>query len=126
MFRNIFYPFLAVLPLLFWVADGPALSHVIREKDKIFIVDRLGERWEVTQAESIGFKPEGFQYGLGKHAFTPLDDSYMSDDIDGVSQKLRIIGVSEDSEAKAYPITRLMAHEIANSSIGSKPIAVGF
>jgi hypothetical protein len=126
MFRSIFYPFLAVLPLLFWAVDGPAFSHVIKEKDRTFIADRLEERWEVTQAESIGFKPKGFQYGLGRYAFTPLDDSTMSDDIDGIPQKLRIIGVSEDSEAKAYPISRLMAHEIANSSIGSKPIAVGF
>ena len=35
-------------------------SAVIKQDKKIYIVDRTGERWEVTQAMSLGFDPEGF------------------------------------------------------------------
>lgn len=33
----------------------------VRENGKTYIVDQRGERWDVTQAESLGFDPEGFQ-----------------------------------------------------------------
>jgi hypothetical protein len=42
------------------------------------------------------------------------------------SHSLRILGVVEESEAKAYSVPRLRGHEIANSQIASKPIAVAF
>ncbi|NIO16686.1 MAG: hypothetical protein GTN70_06770, partial [Deltaproteobacteria bacterium] len=47
-------------------------SSVIREGEKSYIVDMTGEKWDVTQAVTLGFEPEGFQYGIGKNAFTPL------------------------------------------------------
>jgi hypothetical protein len=108
------------------ITTGTSFSSVIKEAGKIYIVDRGGERWDITQAVSIGFKPEGFQYGLGRNAFIPLDDSYLSDENHNVSPNLRVLGVSDDSEAKAYSIPRLSRHEIANSRIGKQPIAVGY
>jgi hypothetical protein len=75
---------------------------------------------------SIGFKPERFQFGIGRNAFTPLDDSYLSDDADISDRNTRIIGVEDGSQAQAYSVPKLRHHEIANSKIGSKPIAVGY
>jgi hypothetical protein len=126
MFRRAFYFFMIILGVISWMADNRAFSRVIRDEGKAYIVDTTGERWDVTQAESIGFKPERFQFGLGRNAFTPLDDSYLSDDIGYVPQNLRVLGVVENLQAQAYSIPRLRGHEIANSTIGSKPIAVGF
>ncbi len=126
MFKRTFYLIVVILAVLFWFANNRAFTRVLREEGKTYIVDNTGERWDVTQAESIGFRPEGFQYGLGRHAFTPLDDSRMSDDIDLVPPNLRVLGVVENSQARAYSIRRLRRHEIANSRIGSTPIAVGF
>lgn len=103
-----------------------AFSQVSTEGGKTYITDRTGQRWDVTQAASIGFKPAGFQYGMGKNAFTPLDDSLLSDNRSDVPQSLRIIGVSEGSDAKAYSVSKLSRHEISNSTLGSKPIAVGY
>ena len=40
-----------------------------------YIQDTTGEKWDVSQAESMGFKPGGFQYGIGRYAFTTLDVS---------------------------------------------------
>jgi hypothetical protein len=46
-----------LLGLILVIALSQAFSKVIEEKGKIYIVDRHGERWDVTQAVSIGFKP---------------------------------------------------------------------
>ena len=126
MVKRALYSFMIILGVMTWMADSRAFSRVIREGGKAYIVDAAGERWDVTQTESIGFKPEGFQFGLGRNAFTPLDDSYLGDDIGHVPQDLRVLGVVENLQAQAYSIPRLRGHEIANSKIGSKPIAVGF
>ncbi|NIQ39767.1 MAG: DUF3179 domain-containing protein [Proteobacteria bacterium] len=127
MLRRVCFVLVMVFALLIEARDGPAFfSRVIREDGRTYIVDSRGERWDVTQAESIGFKPEGFQYGLGRNAFTPLDDSYLSENTDGVSRRLRVLGVVNDTEAQAYSIRRLGGHEIANSKIGSQAIAVGY
>jgi hypothetical protein len=120
------YVFILILGIIYFIIIDTAFSFVERKGSKTYIVDRTGKRWDVTQAESIGFIPEGFQYGLGKDAFTPLDDSSLSDETANVPQNLRILGIKEGSQAQAYSIPRLTGHEIANSRIGSKPIAVGF
>ena len=101
-------------------------SAVLKEADKIYIVDRTGERWDVTQAVSLGFNPEGFDFGLGRNAFTPFDDSLLTNDTTNVSKNMRVIGVTDGSTAKAYTIGRLFGHEISNSSIGSEPVAVSY
>ncbi len=111
--------------ICFATSDG-AFSLVQEDGNKTYIVDRTGERWDITQAKSIGFRPEQFQYGIGRIAFTPLDDSQLSDDIFAVSKNLRIIGIAEGTEAQAYSIPKLGRHEIANTKIGSKPIGVGY
>jgi hypothetical protein len=114
---------LGVTGLMLW---GTASSFVTSEKDKTFIVDQRGERWDITQAESIGFKPEGFQYGIGRNAFTPLDETGLDGDTSSVSRNLRVIGISDGTLAQAYSVDKLWRHEIANSKIGSKPVAVGY
>ncbi|MES0395949.1 MAG: hypothetical protein ABUK17_00245 [Syntrophobacteria bacterium] len=101
-------------------------SAVLKEADKIYIVDRTGERWDVTQAVSLGFNPQGFDFGLGKNAFTPLDDSLLTKNTADVPSSARVIGVADGSDAKAYTISRLLGHEISNSSIGKEPVAVSY
>jgi hypothetical protein len=41
---------------------------IVREKGRTFIVDQRGERWEVTQAQSLGFVPERFPGPEGRRA----------------------------------------------------------
>ena len=101
-------------------------SYVTRKGGKTYIVDRNGERWDVTQAKSLGFKPEKLQYGIGRNAFKTLNDSDMSDDTSSVSGRSRVIGVSVGEEAHAYTISKLRRHEVANTTIDEKPIAAGY
>jgi hypothetical protein len=126
LFKKILY--LIIIPLLLGCTevDTTAFSHVVKEGDKTYIVDQTGHRWDVTQAESIGFKPEKFQYGMGKNYFVPLDDSYLSDDRSAVNQRLRVIGVEDGTHSQAYSVSKLSGHEISNSMLGKKPIAVGY
>lgn len=112
--------------LMVLVMSGLVFSAVVREEGKVYIVDQTGEKWDVTQAESIGFKPERFQYGMGRDYFKPLDDSDLSNDIKDAPLNLRVLGVADSKESKAYSIPKLSRHEIANSKIGSEPIAVGY
>jgi hypothetical protein len=117
-----------VFGLCFALLITPVVSFsiAIREEDRVFIVDQRGERWEVTQAESLGFKANEFQYGIGRHAFKPLDDSHLGETGPVLAPNHRIIGIADGSQAQAYSISRLSRHEVANTSIGSKPIAVGY
>ena len=126
MLKKTFSFFILFSSLAYFITPGTAFSSVLREADKIYIVDRTGERWDVTQAKSIGFDPHRFQYGIGREAFTPLDESYLSDDTFFVSRGLRVIGVTGGTEAHAYSVPKLRRHEIANTTIDSKPIAVGY
>ena len=126
MFTKALYLRIILLSFTLLLLSAIAYPYVLRESDKTYIVDQTGERWDVTQAMSIGFKPERFQYGIVRNAFMPLDDSYLSDDADISDRNTRIIGVEDGSQAQAYSVRKLMRHEIANSKIGSKPIAVGY
>ncbi len=121
--RTLFSLFIIVGIMCLIVSDAEAI-YVERDGDKTYIVDREGERWDITQAKSLGFIGERFDYGLGRNAFTPLDDSYIADNPRWVYGGLRVIGITDGSEAKAYSISKLKRHEIANSMIGSVPIAV--
>lgn len=119
--------FLSVILVLAWsVLAGTAFSYVVREGKKVYLVDQTGERWDVTQAESIGFRPEGFQYGIGRHAFTTLGDANLNAEMYSVPRGLRVIGVEEGGEAQAYSVRKLTRHEIANTTLGSSPIVVGY
>ncbi len=103
-----------------------SLAKVISEKGKTFIKDKKREKWEITQAVSIGFIPAYFQYGLGRNAFYPLDDRHLQDDKKEIPSGLRILGVQGENESKAFSIKKLKGHEIANSSIGNTHIAAAY
>lgn len=126
MLKKIFL--LIAIAALVSAMSPPASSTapVVREGDRVYIADRTGERWDITQAASIGFKPERFQYGLGRNAFTPLDDTLLVENPQNVDSGLRIIGVSKGDDAKAFSVPRLSRHEIANTEVGGKPVAVGY
>jgi hypothetical protein len=91
-----------------------------------FSVDLHGERWDVTRAKSIGFDPDRFRHGIGRNAFTPLDDSNLKESSPDVSNSTRVIGITDGKEARAYSVPRLYRHEIVNSRIGDKPIAAAY
>jgi hypothetical protein len=95
-------------------ADKNAFSNVRQEDDKTYIYDRTGDKWDITQAVTLGFKPEKFQYGIGKNAFTPLDDSRLTDSSPDLPGDLRVIGMAGGGDSKVYSVRGLSRHEISN------------
>ena len=121
----------AVLILMTFVVSlagtyDTAFSSVIEEGGKTYIVDRTGEQWDVTQAGSIGFSPEGFQYGIGRNTIPPLDNSHFSVGPYKAPENLRVIGVTKGPVAQAYSVPKLIRHEIANTKLGETKIAVAY
>lgn len=116
----------AIIALVGIVLAVQSPADVIRQDNRVFIVDRTGERWDVTQAASIGFDPHGFQFGIGRNAIRPLDESHLQDNPVVLDPGERVIGVENASEAHAYVIRKLTRHEIANTRIGDQPIAAAY
>jgi hypothetical protein len=114
-----------IIGLFFVFQYGTAVSYVTSAGGKTYIVDQTGEKWDVTQAKSIGFDPHRFQYGIGRHAFQTLDDSHLKKKA-SFTREFRVIGITDESEAQAYSVSKLRGHEIANTTLGSKPIVVGY
>jgi hypothetical protein len=114
-----------VISVFYLFQSGTANSYVTTERNKTYLVDQTGEKWDVTQANSIGFDPHWFQYGIGRNAFTTLSDSHLKNK-PSFLQDYRIIGIANEFEAQAYSVPKLRRHEIANTTLGSKPIAVGY
>jgi len=112
--------------LIIFVAGSSYGAGVFREGGRVEIEDRNGDRWDVSQAEKIGFAPRRFRHGIGKDAFTPLNDGDFTDDRPASSSNTRIIGVVFDGDAHAYSVNRLKRHEIANTTIADQPIAAGY
>lgn len=111
---------------LFLLANVAFAARVVRDGEKIFIVDRTGEHWEVTQAKEKGFTPENFQYGIGGNAFVPLQDEAFADTPPTGFFDTRVIGVSVGDDAHAYAVSRLRYHEIANTTLAGEPIVAGY
>lgn len=122
-----FVPWIVLLVLAgLFAAPLARAASVIREGGKTILVDRKGERWDVTQAETLGFDPERFQYGIGRDAFTPLDDSRVRKEGKDLPGRLRVIGVAQGEKRRAYSVPRLSRHEVANSVLGGREIAVAY
>ena len=126
MFKKVIFFNIIFFGVIVIIVSVLAFSRVIQEGEKTYIVDRHGERWDVSQARSIGFEPERFQYGIGRNAFTPLDDSSFTQDTAGISTNQRVIGVSDGNVANAYSVSKLRHHETANSFLGDKPITAAY
>jgi len=108
------------------LVSQPSGTAALKEGDKIYIVDQTGERWDITQAVSLGFNPRYFEFGIGRNAFTPLgENNWLESPMDKYSQ-MRVIGVTGNGEAHAYSIAKLWSHETANTYLGSQPIVAGY
>ena len=126
LMRRLFISIIIFLSAALTFVSISSAAYVIKKGGKTYIQDQRGERWDVTQAKTLGFKPGSFQYGIGKNAFTPLDDSYLSDGSSEKFQNPRVIGIADGREARAYSVPKLRYHEIANTQINDKKVAVGY
>lgn len=99
--------------------------------ESILIVDRTGKKWDVTHAvKTYGFVAEEFQFGLGPNAITPIlnpqmlspgDPGYPAD-----FESFLVIGTELNGDIRAYPISVMTRHEIADERFDSTYVAVAY
>ncbi len=107
--------------------NAPAIKAATDGDDgPVFIVDRRGERWQITPAVSLGFDPDGFEFGLGRNAIVPLEDGDLNPSPGEIADNARVIGISSGNEAHAYRVRRLNLHEVANTTLGDTAIAAAY
>lgn len=116
----------ATLFLISAVVQSGAAAQVFKDDGKVIIIDRTGYEWDVTQAVELGFKPDKFQFGIGKDAFDTLDDEDLDGSKDSLGERSRVIGVELEGSAHAYSVDRLRYHEIANTTLAGRPIVAGY
>lgn len=91
-----------------------------------YITDKTGERWSLDQAVTLGYRPEGFEFGLGRNAIVPLSDDRVQENPKNVPDDLRVIGVVVEGVARAYAVAPLRRHEVVNSVIGGTAFAAAY
>jgi hypothetical protein len=120
------FPTLLFVFLLLVAVDQHAEAAVFKEDNKIFLMDRTGERWDITQAVSMGFNPDRFEFGIGRDAFYPLDETHWKAGSKQGDSKMRIIGIAGDGHAHAYSVNTLRHHETANTFLDSDAIVAAY
>jgi hypothetical protein len=100
-------------------------------EDEVSIVDRTGKGWDISYGvNELGLDPERFQYGLGPFAITPIVEPEMLSVGDpgypDRTSSARVIGIERSGDARAYPISVLRRHEIADDVIAGEALAVGY
>lgn len=116
---------LSMFLFLLSLASSTAAT-VEEEEGRVYIVDRTGERWDITMAVSIGYDPDRFEFGIGRDAFKTLDDRHWTTNPESSDPAMRVIGVARRGEAHAYSVGKLRYHETANTRVGSQAIVVGY
>jgi len=99
---------------------------VIETNGPTFLVDQTGERWDISQAKSIGFEPQYFEFGIGRNAFRPLGESDWLPDAGKNASDFRVIGIADGNDAHAYSVETLSRHETANTVLSSKAILAAY
>ena len=96
---------------------------IVRQDGNIHIVDRKGERWNITRAvEKYGMRPRHFHYGLGRGAFTPITDPDIRDEPEQGDPE--IFGVTRNGVTRAYDVLAVKRHETLMDRIGREPVMV--
>jgi len=122
---RMFHALLVVGLILAFIAPHAAAA-VLKEGGQTYLVDRTGERWDITQAVSIGFDPDHFEFGIGRHAFNPLDDTHWQSGSTQNASGMRVIGIAGNGDTHAYSVDKLRYHETANTFLGPEAIVAGY
>lgn len=135
MFRKIVQVY-AVLVIIFIpgcevTTSSADNAEVVERGKKILIKDHTGKEWDVTHAvENYNFVASQFQYGLGPFAIRPILEPEMLNPGDaGYPAKNNdqlVIGTILNRETRAYPLSVLSRHEVADEVFGDQHVAVAY
>ncbi len=101
------------------------------DDERILIVDRTGEEWDITHAvKEYGFEPSKFQFGGGANSIPPiLNPQFLLPEDQGyppVDHPALVIGYEANNDARAYALSAMRKFEVANDMFGDTAVAVGY
>ncbi len=110
---------------------GNETATVVRQGDKVYIIDRTEKKWDVTHAvDEYNFNANAFQYGLGPFAIQPIQNPQMISPGEAGypdnNNTTQIIGTTLNNDTRAYPLNILSRHEMVNEKFGNLHVAVGY
>ncbi len=113
------------------VDSEPQGGEVIREDGKIFVKDQTGKKWDITHAvENYGFDPGVFRHGLGPNAIRPIQNPQMlrpgESGYPNQNEEMVVLGTNLSGDSRAYPLSVLIRHEIANEKFGDTHVSVAY
>lgn len=103
------------------LAEDLPSSTRLNMKEKIFITDRTGRKWDITHAIKVyNMEPEFFHFGIGVGAIPSVDRPVVVEkDNTAYPQSgsdFSVFGVNYNGEQRAYPVKDLARHEIFNET----------
>lgn len=107
-----------------WEADKPQRMASERELYGIPAVERI--EFDLSR---LAIPVEELHYpGLSKDGIPALTNPsfLLAEEAGALPPESRVIGVVIDAEARAYPLSILMRHEIVNDRVGNVPVAVTY
>lgn len=132
MLKSFIYSFIMLIIFSCEYTEITAIeTDVVRENEKIYIVDITNKKWDITHAvEVYNFKAEYFNHGIGPYAITPINNPDMispgETGYPGSNETMQIIGTTLYNSTRAYPLNVLTRHEIVNEKFVNNPIAIGY
>ena len=124
--KQVLFILIGALAVNWSAGAATVMAKVLKKEDHIYIVDRTGEHWDITQAAANGYDPDHFEFGIGRHAFQPLGERDWLSKTDNISDNLRVIGVAGHGEAHGYAVEKLRHHETANTFLGTRAILAAY
>jgi hypothetical protein len=111
-----------------YMLTGQEFNH---KGEKIFIKDQTGKMWDVTHAvQNYGFDPAVFSHGLGPNAIPPIQNPQMLRPGDtgypNQNEDIVVLGANLSGDSRAYPLSVMIRHEIANEKFGSTYVSVAY
>jgi len=99
--------------------------------NKIILTDQTGKKWDVSHAvKKYGFEINRFEFGLGPFAIRPfIDPEFLSPGDTGYpadGADFLIMGTDIGGDARAYRITDMSWHEVADDQFGEAHVAVAY
>lgn len=104
--------------------SSPTATSAVIEDEQVVSGDK---EVQIEAAPTTVFDPEGLSAGAGR-GFIVLDDPVLITAAEATWLEVDdiVLGVVQNGEAHAYPISQMAYHHIANTKIGGEPYLVTY
>ena len=111
------------------LADCP--SYLVPPSDTVILMDATGVQWDISQAvHYYDLRPNLFGFGVGPEAFPPILNPNFIEPGDsgypGPDETFSVLGITFDGESRAYALSDLVGHEVADDQFDTTFVAAAY